>query len=87
MSDEIQNDDLDVTDDFIDIGDMPMLPDEPEDSGIEDSFDYDTAFKFAFVGVGQGGGRIAEGFYNIGYSQCVRSKHGCRRLRHGKDSG
>ena len=28
MSDEIQNDDLDVTDDFIDIGDMPMLPDE-----------------------------------------------------------
>ena len=72
MSDEIQNNDSETPDDFIDIGDMPMVPVELEEMGIEDSFDYDTAFKFAFVGVGQGGGRIAEAFYTLGYrSVCV----------------
>ena len=27
----------------------------------------DVAFKFAFIGAGQGGSRIAEAFYNLGY--------------------
>lgn len=34
---------------------------------IDDTFDYEVAFRFAFLGAGQGGGRIANAFYNIGY--------------------
>ena len=58
MSDEI-NDDF-----MIDMPDIPM-PNEEESSEVTDEFD--AAFKFAFVGVGQGGSRIAEAFYKLGY--------------------
>ena len=34
---------------------------------IED--EVDVAFKFAFVGAGQGGSRIAENFYKLGYKR------------------
>lgn len=34
---------------------------------VRDDFGYDVAFKMAFVGIGQGGGRIAETFYKLGY--------------------
>lgn len=34
---------------------------------VEDAFDYPVAFRMAFVGSGQGGGRIANAFWNIGY--------------------
>jgi cell division GTPase FtsZ len=55
------------TDDVIDIGDLPEMPEAADDRGVEDAFDYATAFKFAFVGIGQGGSRIAETFYRVGY--------------------
>ena len=50
----------------ISLPDMPI----PEiivegDKEIEDEFD--AAFKFAFIGAGQGGGRLAETFYKFGY--------------------
>lgn len=50
----------------IDVGDIPM-PEVPSADDVTDSFSYDTAFNFAFVGCGQGGGRIAEQFYKLGY--------------------
>jgi cell division GTPase FtsZ len=34
---------------------------------VVDDFDYKVAFRIAFIGVGQGGGRIAETFWNLGY--------------------
>lgn len=34
---------------------------------IEDAFDYETAYRFAFLGSGQGGGRMAHAFYKEGY--------------------
>jgi cell division GTPase FtsZ len=34
---------------------------------IHDSFPYDTAFRLAFVGTGQGGGRMAHAFWELGY--------------------
>ena len=38
---------------------------------VQDAFNYDVAFKMAFVGIGQGGGRIAETFYKQGYRRVV----------------
>lgn len=34
---------------------------------IRDEFDHDVAFKFSFLGTGQGGGRLADAFYQLGY--------------------
>jgi cell division GTPase FtsZ len=42
---------------------MPSAPKLPEKNKDE----CDVAFKFAFVGAGQGGSRIAEAFYKLGY--------------------
>lgn len=53
----------------LDIGDLPENPGKPAESHIVDNFDYPVGFKFAFVGVGQAGGRIAKTFQEIGYSR------------------
>ena len=42
---------------------MPVPPKAPEKNQDQ----CDVAFKFAFVGAGQGGSRIAEAFYKLGY--------------------
>lgn len=34
---------------------------------VNDTFDYDVALNMAFLGAGQGGGRIANAFWHIGY--------------------
>ena len=44
----------------IDIPDIPIPSAEPEEKAVEDTFK--SAFKIAVVGVGQGGGRLAETF-------------------------
>ncbi len=54
--------------DFIDVDDIPM-PGAAESDGIEDSFAHQTAFRFSFIGVGQGGSRIAEQFFKMGYKR------------------
>lgn len=36
---------------------------------VKDRFDYKTAFNLAFVGTGQGGSRIANAFYDLGYGR------------------
>ena len=46
--------------------DIPLPDDEPIEDAIKDTFD-DAAFNFAVVGVGQGGSRLAESFWNLGY--------------------
>ena len=44
---------------------MPVAPAKKENEDIKDK--CEVAFKFAFMGAGQGGSRIAEAFYNLGY--------------------
>src|SRR5688572_24518688 len=34
---------------------------------VTDEFEHDTAFHMAFLGTGQGGGRIANSFWSLGY--------------------
>lgn len=34
---------------------------------VQDTFSYDTAMRMAFIGAGQGGGKIAQAFWDIGY--------------------
>ena len=41
-------------------------PSKPTKMRFEDDFAYNVAFKLAFVGVGQAGGRIAETFRKLG---------------------
>lgn len=55
-----------VTDLGIDLPDIPLPDDDPLEDSIEDEFN-DAAFDFAIVGVGQGGSRLAESFWNLGY--------------------
>ena len=50
----------------IDLPDIPLPDDEQIEDAIKDTFD-DAAFNFAIVGVGQGGSRLAESFWNLGY--------------------
>ncbi len=50
----------------IEIPDIPIPePEEEVKSEVEDK--VDVAFKFAFIGAGQGGSRIAEAFHRVGY--------------------
>ena len=44
---------------------MPIAPAKKENEDVKDK--CEVAFKFAFMGAGQGGSRIAEAFYNLGY--------------------
>ena len=67
QSSEVGDTGEDVFGDYdIDINDM-MIPQavEYKEDQIKDKFD--SGFKFAFIGTGQGGSRIAETFYKIGY--------------------
>lgn len=34
---------------------------------VKDEFEFDTAVHFAFIGAGQGGGKVAQSFWDIGY--------------------
>lgn len=51
----------------------PFLPDAPmpavKEHDVVDEFDHDVAFNIAFIGIGQGGGRIAETFWKLGYGR------------------
>ena len=49
----------------VDIPDIPLPSEAPIEAKIEDKFD--SAYKFAIVGVGQGGSRLAETFWKLGY--------------------
>ena len=57
VKEEVIEEDIheEVIDDDLSLPDIPM-PTEQVESGIKDNFD--TAFKYGFIGVGQGGSRI-----------------------------
>jgi len=57
---------LEIEDLGIDLPDIPLPDNEAIEDSVKDEFD-DAAFNFAVVGVGQGGSRIAETFWNLGY--------------------
>lgn len=67
---EVVNDSLSLEEGIDDLGidlpDIPLPDDDPIEDSIKDEFD-DAAFNFAIVGVGQGGSRLAESFWNLGY--------------------
>lgn len=59
----------DINDDFlVDVPDIPMPEEGVEEADIVRD-DCDVAFKFAFIGAGQGGSRIAEAFHKLGYNR------------------
>jgi cell division GTPase FtsZ len=59
------------TDFMVDVPDIPLPPEEEEVANLIND-EFDAAFNFAIVGVGQGGSRLAETFYNLGYRRvCV----------------
>ena len=58
-----------MSDFTLDIGELPESPDSPADNAIEDSFSHPVGFRFAFVGVGQAGGRIVRTFQELGYNR------------------
>ena len=55
-----------VVDLGIDLPDIPLPDEDPVEDSVKDLFE-DAAFNFAIVGVGQGGSRLAESFWNLGY--------------------
>ena len=48
---------------------MPDVPEPIQDSAPKFQDRDNVGFKFGFVGAGQGGGKLAEAFYQIGYSR------------------
>jgi cell division GTPase FtsZ len=48
---------------------LPDVPQLPQDTDVTDRFGYDVGFNVGFLGAGQGGGRLAAAFYEIGYSR------------------
>lgn len=52
--------------DILDISDVP-LPPEPKTETVDDEIKQAQAFRFCFVGAGQGGGNIAQQFWQYGY--------------------
>ena len=55
-----------VDDLAVDVPDIPLPSvEDAEEAVIEDEFD--SAYKFAIVGVGQGGSRLAQTFWKLGY--------------------
>ena len=47
------------------VPDIPLPPEPEEKKEVKD--EVEGAFKFAFIGAGQGGSRIAESFHKLGY--------------------
>ena len=67
---EESNVEVDAFDDLgVDIPDIPLPMEDEAEQPIEDEFE--SAYKFAIVGVGQGGSRLAETFWKLGYRRCL----------------
>lgn len=61
-----------MTDQPIDDGlDIPDDTPQVKMHTVRDAFGHDVAFNMGFVGLGQGGGRIAETFFKEGYRRCL----------------
>ena len=66
-SEEIKVDSIEEVDDLgVDIPDIPLpSAEDAAEAIIEDEFE--GAYRFAVVGIGQGGSRLAETFWKLGY--------------------
>jgi len=49
----------------VDVPDIPMPGEQPAEKTVEDKFE--SAFRLAIIGIGQGGSRLAETFWKLGY--------------------
>ena len=68
--DEFIDDEMDDLGLDMDLPDIPLPDEVEEESIVEDKFE--SAVQFSFLGVGHGGSRIAESFYELGYRRvCV----------------
>ena len=57
--------------DVFEVPDIPLPPEQVEDNKTYKD-EFDAAFRFAFIGTGQAGSRLAEAFYKLGYRKvCV----------------
>src|ERR1051326_970108 len=59
------NDDVNKSEFDIEVPDIPLPPTESTVETVEDEFA--GAFRFAVIGSGQGGGRLAMAFHKLGY--------------------
>jgi cell division GTPase FtsZ len=66
VTEEVDDDDDDDLDDVLDMGDMAPPPAEVRKE-IKDETKASVAFKWGFLGSGQGGGRLAQQFWQMGY--------------------
>ena len=59
--------------DFADIPDLPLEDFEPDVEAVEDEIENTVkgALTYAFIGAGQGGGRMAKAFYDLGYRKTI----------------
>ena len=55
------------------IPDLPLEDFEPDVAAIEDEIEDESkgALTYAFIGAGQGGGRMAKAFYDLGYKKTL----------------
>ena len=56
--------------DLLDVSDVPLPPQEVKEK-VEDEIGKPVAFNWAILGSGQGGGRLAHQFWNMGYRRVV----------------
>lgn len=58
---------------IVDVPDIPMPVNQTDTDVVKD--ECDGAFRFAFVGAGQGGSRLAESFWKLGYRRicCINT--------------
>ena len=58
---------------FADIPDLPLEDFEPDTEAVEDEVENTVtgALTYAFIGAGQGGGRMAKAFYDLGYRKTI----------------
>ena len=58
---------------FADIPDLPLEDFEPDTETVEDEIENTVtgALTYAFIGAGQGGGRMAKAFYDLGYRKTI----------------
>jgi hypothetical protein len=66
MTEEKTMADEPIHDDFlVDVPDIPMPEEGVAESEVVND-EFESAFRYCFVGAGQGGSRIAESFYKLG---------------------
>ena len=61
----VEEEEFEMEDLAVDVPDLPLPSTGEDEDVVEDKFN--GAYRFAIVGIGQGGSRIAETFWKMGY--------------------